>query len=758
MHGGEKERCMSGTGSIKANTPTRAALLALRHGYQAIPIRGGAKTPHISAWTHVLWDKEDEGDLVEKFTVWEGEGATNVGLLLGAASSGLIDIDLDHPKTTRLRDHFLPPTAMRSGRAGRPMSHYWYVVEKGLPSTRRYKMPDGQVSVELRSTGAQTVIPPSVHPSGEVYRWEGEDWGGAAGPSRVDGQVLSVQVALLALGCVLVENWPQQGGRHDSYLALAGGLLRFGQGVHPFWERNLSVLVRALATATNDADGPDAREKEIIGTTLARLRANQPAIGFPRLAELIGADHAELVRRMAREVESLAGFSASPLLEQVAVEQALLEHEVLVSSLPPEERDPLGERIGTWQPVDLDPYLAGEVQVPQPKVLRRSDGHGLFYEGRVNSLYGQSEAAKSWVALIACQQEMALGERVMYLDFEDEPTFTLLRLRALGVGDDDIRHQFTYVRPEDPIKDMQKNRFGQVMETELGRMNHELFASALDAKNPALIIVDGMTVIYGLHGLDSNDAVSTDIITTWLKRLCRNGRSTVIVIDHTGKGAVKGSSPIGAHHKIAMVQGTALQVHPISQPMPGARGEVQLLVYKDRPGAVRAVSSRHRPAVAANIVLDSRQPNVTRVEIIPPDPDDLVLGDSDEDEKALVKAGEKLVAAAERQARVEERERAAEERERAAADAARAREQLLEEERQRKEERASAVLAVFGGDRELTLGRGDLSGQLYATKEEEDLNAGELKAVIADLVARGILVKVSDRRWTKYVLGEVPGL
>ena len=45
-------------------------------------------------------------------------------------------------------------------------------------------------------------------------------------------------------------------------------------------------------------------------------------------------------------------------------------------------------------------------------------------------------------------------------------------------------------------------------------------------------VVDGMTVLYGLHGLDSNDNASTDVITGWLKQLTRNGRSTVIVIDH----------------------------------------------------------------------------------------------------------------------------------------------------------------------------------------------------------------------------------
>lgn len=724
-----------------------AAVEAFHHGYMAVPIKAGGKSPHISAWPHVRWESEEQ--VREAFTRWADEGATNVGLLLGVASTGLIDVDMDHPKTVRLRDFFLPPTSMRTGRPGRPLSHYWYRVEDmdALPGTRRHKMPDGSVSVELRTNGSQTVIPPSVHPSGEKYRWEGRKWGGAKGPTVVDGRVLAVQVALLGLGCVLLENWPEQGGRHEAYLALAGGLLRFGnEGVHPYWERNLPVLIGALAQATNDEDGPDARVSEVMGTTLAKLRAGGKAIGFPRLAEFIGNEHSEQVRRMAREVESLAGFTAHPAERDTRAEvlEELEEHEIVMSTLPPEERDPLGERLGTWQPVDLEPYLAGEVHVPQPTVLRRSDGVGLFYEGRVNSLYGQSEAAKSWIALMACQQEMALGERVMYLDFEDEPTFTLARARALGVGDDDVRALFTYVRPEDPHADMQRNRFGGEQVTDIGRRNAELFLLALESMDPGLIIVDGMTVLYGLHGLDSNDAVSTDIITTWLKRLCRNGRSTVIVIDHTGKGAVRGSSPIGAHHKIAMVQGTAIQAHPIEQPMPGKRGEVQLIVYKDRPGAVRAVSSEQRPQVAAVVVLDSTEEGITRVEINPPDPDSVIIGDGEDGEAALARAAAKLEREAKRRAAEEAEARRREEREAARKEWEAAWARLRED-----------VIGLFSGDLDATMSKGEMVAALTAMEGQEqdpDKMERNLKQMVSDLVDEGVLTQSGERRWTRYGL------
>src|SRR5690606_27291331 len=302
----------------------------------------------------------------------------------------------------------------------------------------------------------------------------------------------------------------------------------------------------------------------------------------------------------------------------IAEQMSAAESEVAV--LPLSERDPLGERLGSWQPVNLEPYLAGEVVVPEPTVLRRDDGQALMYGGRVNMLYGSSESAKSWIALATCIQEMSKGERVMYLDFEDEPVQTLSRLLALGAGPDDIRLQFSYIRPEEPLAPMQRNRWGAESTSETGTRNLSLFMAAMEAVDPTLIVADGMTVLYGLHGLDSNDAVSTDVITGWLKRLTRNGRTTVIVIDHTTKNADKGSLPLGSQHKVAMVQGTMLQVWPVQQPMPGAVGEVELVVLKDRPGQVRAVSAtaQGKAQVSAVVTLDSREEGKTRVSIGPP--------------------------------------------------------------------------------------------------------------------------------------------
>lgn len=661
-----------------------AALDAYRRGLTPLPIPRHSKSPTMAGWTKLRWPDpttdtgEGEDAVRVAFEEYTAGGSTNLGVLLGEASGDLVDVDLDHPAAARLKSYLLPHTAAIHGRETSRKSHYWYRAKPGtLPATRRLRIPDKSgrgsgVSVEIRGNGAQTLVPPSIHPAtAETYEWEGEPWGGDEGPALVDGTELLAQVILLGLCAVLLDAWPGPGQRHDAYVALAGGLLRYGdsQTVHPFWERNAGLVIRTLALATHDEDGAEQREREAIYTTKRRLREGGEATGFTRLAEYLGEESVQIVERLVRDAEAVAGFvpdvagdvpgwqppwarqwngltieldDSAPGPEFVEADDAkgprslgalLPEHgaeeagetgaeEVAIDEDSSEALDPLDARPSSWSPVDLEPYLTGKLTVPDPEVCRRNDGACLMYRGRVNMLFGSSESAKSWIAMAICLQEIESGGRALYLDFEDEPVQTLNRLRLLGAVDDDLRAQFSYIRPEGPLADMQRNKWGKDQPTKSGEFAQDQFDMALQTLDPDIIVADGMTALYGLHGLDANDAVSTDVITSWLKRLTRNGRSTVIIIDHQAKSAEKGSMPIGSQHKVAMVQGTLLQVWPIKQPMPGDVGEMELVVLKDRPGQVRAHSQktggRGKAQVAGVVTLDSRTEGRSSLVITPP--------------------------------------------------------------------------------------------------------------------------------------------
>lgn len=692
---------------------TSTALEALAEGYEPIPIMDGIKKPFGGGWQHQRWSGKPEDEVREHFDTAREKGAGNIGLQLGAPSGGLIDVDFDHVLSLRLRDLLVPPTTMETGRAGRSRSHKWFIAdpEGALPSTRQYKMPDGSVIIELRSTGAQTVIPHSTHPSGELYRWENEPWGGEVGPAVVNGQVLSIQVALTAMAAVLLDKWPKRGGRHEAYLHLAGWLLRHGEGVHPYWERNLSVLVGALAEASHDEDGAQTRIDEVVGTTIRRINEGGHVSGFPSLAEVIGQEHADALKRLRSEVESLSGYVPETVHRDTEVSIQFQEEsseegddEELPESAVDEVkgRDPLSERVSTWASVDLGPYLSGEVTPPEPKVLRRDDGQALFYSGRVNSLFGPSESAKSWIALHSGVQEMKLGERVMYVDLEDDPMSAISRMQALGASFDDLRMLFRYVHPETPLAPMQRSRYGKPDATEEGRLSQSVFKALQDKFDPTLVIVDGMTVLYGLHGLDTNDAMGTDVITGWLKSLTRGGRSTVLVIDHTTKGGGAGSSPVGSQHKTAMIQGSSLRVDVVDRPMPGKKGLVQLIVSKDRPGVVRAASTDAKEQVAADVEIDSTEPGVTDISVNTPDGNAMVIGSTDAQEQKL--------------------------------------QSLAQAEKYK-----DRVLDLFGGDIEARLTTRRVSQEL-GIKIDQVYDVWKL------LELEGHVVKEGERRWTKYRL------
>src|SRR6056297_171376 len=122
----------------------------------AVPLRPRSKSPARRDWTSLRLTPE---------VFPEG---CNIGLILGEPSGWLVDVDLDCPEAIELADRYLPPTPAVTGRPSAPKSHHWYVAT-GATTEKHVDRRDGSMIVELRSTGAQTVVGPSTHPDGEPY-------------------------------------------------------------------------------------------------------------------------------------------------------------------------------------------------------------------------------------------------------------------------------------------------------------------------------------------------------------------------------------------------------------------------------------------------------------------------------------------------------------------------------------------------------------------------------------------------------------
>jgi putative DNA primase/helicase len=238
------------------------------HGWMPIPIPAGQKHPILKGWQNLRLSKED---LPRYFS-----NGQNVGLLLGEPSLGLVDVDCDWKESAFLAPRFLPTTGMISGRESSPKSHYWFIAP-GV-KTKQFIDPtesdERNMIVELRSTGGQTLVAPSVHPSGECYIWhEFTD------PARIEPEQLQNAVASIASCSLFARHW-QHGSRHNIALAVAGGLLRAG------W--TLEQVKAFISNAAEAAHDEEIQDRILaVETTYERLRTNQSATGIPTLKELI---------------------------------------------------------------------------------------------------------------------------------------------------------------------------------------------------------------------------------------------------------------------------------------------------------------------------------------------------------------------------------------------------------------------------------------------------------------------------------------
>lgn len=270
----------------------------LARGWKPIPVPFQEKAPTLGKWQHLRLNDETVGDY------FNGQ-PSNIGVLLGEASGGLIDVDLDCREALVLASSFLSPTRSRFGRASRRASHWLYVVTTPV-ETEKFSDPDvpddddKATLVELRSTGAQTVFPGSVHISGEPVTWD-ED--GEQG--RGDGTSLRRAVAELAVACLLARHWPSKGRRHDAALAAAGLLVRGGLD-----EARAVLLVHQAALAAGDDEASD-RKRDVV-TTAARLAAGETVTGGPTLAETLRGDGVRVVATLRRWLGLRSGDVDTP--------------------------------------------------------------------------------------------------------------------------------------------------------------------------------------------------------------------------------------------------------------------------------------------------------------------------------------------------------------------------------------------------------------------------------------------------------------
>ena len=190
------------------DTVNNAAREYIERGWTVVPVPAGDKGSRLDGWQDLRIKTAE----TEEYFV----GGSNIGVLTGEPSGGLADGDMDCPEAEHAAKAIMPKT-LTSGRGSRA-THYWYVS----PGCKSYKFKDvdGDVIAEIRADGHQTIVAPSVHPSGEKIEWKND-----LEPRQIDPHDLRSAVARVAVSSLIARHLPN-GGRHDLALGYAALMLK----------------------------------------------------------------------------------------------------------------------------------------------------------------------------------------------------------------------------------------------------------------------------------------------------------------------------------------------------------------------------------------------------------------------------------------------------------------------------------------------------------------------------------------------------
>lgn len=138
--------------------------VALRHrkkGFSVIPCKPKSKEALVP-WTQYQKELPTEEQIR---TWWTQNPDANIAIVLGKVSN-LIVLEVDDEKS--INGHSIPVTPQaKSG--GKVLPHIYFRYLEGM---RNYKAQEnGRELFSIRGDGQYVLAPPSIHPSGNPYKW-----------------------------------------------------------------------------------------------------------------------------------------------------------------------------------------------------------------------------------------------------------------------------------------------------------------------------------------------------------------------------------------------------------------------------------------------------------------------------------------------------------------------------------------------------------------------------------------------------------
>jgi hypothetical protein len=215
---------------------------------------------------------------------------------------------------------------------------------------------------------------------------------------------------------------------------------------------------------------------------------------------------------------------------------------------------------GGWRVHDL--VSAQATPTAPPDLL------GLFYAGKNHLVSGETESAKTWLALVAVVEELAADRGVVWVDGDDVGEGDLLeRLRSLGATDEAISKLFAYVQPDEPLGEEQRTELLEHMKT-------------IDCR---LVVLDGFNPLLVLHGLDPDSGKDVERFYRLIAPFKRSGAAVLLTDNVVKSKEARGTWAIGSERKKSKAE-VHLGLRAVEKFSRGHDGKSKIDVHKDRPG------------------------------------------------------------------------------------------------------------------------------------------------------------------------------
>ncbi len=224
-----------------------------------------------------------------------------------------------------------------------------------------------------------------------------------------------------------------------------------------------------------------------------------------------------------------------------------------------------------WPLVDWTAIADGSYEAPKPTILATLKGLPLFYEGMVNTVFGEPGSCKSWTAQFSVVETVKAGRDVLLIDHEDTDRGTWARLIELGLEPSEITARVLYT-------DMDSMVWNDKGRAALLR----LFA----VRNVALVVIDSTGEAMSAARVKANDDGE---VARWFSEyptFIAKAGPCVLLVDHMAKDSQNRNDrfSIGSQRKLAAVSGAAYRVDMLKQPSKTDDGLFNLVTTKDRHG------------------------------------------------------------------------------------------------------------------------------------------------------------------------------